>query len=52
MRYGLNGHQDPQTLARIGRELGVSPERVRQIEERALEHLALRRELQALREAA
>jgi DNA-directed RNA polymerase sigma subunit (sigma70/sigma32) len=30
----------------------VSPERVRQIEERALAHLALRREMQALREAA
>ena len=52
MRYGLNGSPEPQTLARIGRELGVSAERVRQIEERALEHLAVRRELQSLREAA
>ena len=52
MRYGLNGSPEPQTLARIGRELGVSAERVRQIEERALQHLALRRELQSLADAA
>ena len=52
MRYGLNGQQDPQPLSRIGRELGITPERVRQIEERALEHLALQRELQALSDAA
>jgi RNA polymerase primary sigma factor len=52
MRYGLNGQQDPQPLSRIGRELGITPERVRQIEERALEHLAMARELQALSDAA
>jgi RNA polymerase primary sigma factor len=52
MRYGINGSPEPQTLARIGRELGVSAERVRQIEERALQHLALKRELQSLSEAA
>jgi RNA polymerase primary sigma factor len=52
MRYGLNGSPEPQTLARIGRELGLSAERVRQIEERALKHLALRRELQAVSDAA
>jgi RNA polymerase primary sigma factor len=52
MRYGLNGSSEPQTLARIGRELGLSAERVRQIEERALKHLALRRELQAVSDAA
>jgi RNA polymerase primary sigma factor len=51
-RYGLNDSPEPQTLAAIGRELGVSAERVRQIEERALAHLALRRELQALSDAA
>jgi RNA polymerase primary sigma factor len=51
-RYGLNGSPEPQTLSKIGRELGVSAERVRQIEERALEHLALRREMQALSDAA
>jgi RNA polymerase primary sigma factor len=52
LRYGLNGDQHPQPLTTVGRKLGVSPERVRQIEERALAHLALRREMQALREAA
>jgi RNA polymerase primary sigma factor len=52
MRYGLDGSPEPRTLASIGRELGVSAERVRQIEERALQHLALRRELQSLAEAA
>jgi RNA polymerase primary sigma factor len=52
MRFGLNGSPEPQTLAGVGRELGVSAERVRQIEERALQHLALRRELQSLNEAA
>jgi RNA polymerase primary sigma factor len=52
MRYGLNGSSEPKTLAGIGRELGVSAERVRQIEERALANLALRRELQSLGDAA
>ncbi|MDX6665752.1 MAG: polymerase primary sigma factor, partial [Solirubrobacteraceae bacterium] len=52
LRYGLNGSPEPQTLARIGRELGVSAERVRQIEQRALAALSLRRELQALSDAA
>jgi RNA polymerase primary sigma factor len=52
LRYGLNGHRDPLPLAGVGRELGVSPERVKALEERALEHLALRREMQSLSEAA
>jgi RNA polymerase primary sigma factor len=51
-RYGLSGSPEPQTLAHIGRELGLSSERVRQIEERGLQALALRRELQSLAEAA
>ena len=52
LRYGLNGHREPQPLASVGRKLGVSAERVRQIEERALEHLSLRREMHSLRDAA
>jgi RNA polymerase primary sigma factor len=52
MRYGLNGSPEPQTLASIGRELGLSAERVRQIEDRALKRLALHRELQSLSDAA
>ena len=38
MRYGLDGGQT-YTLAEIGRELGVTRERVRQIENRALKRL-------------
>ena len=34
-RYGLNG-QEPSTLGEIGSELGVTKERIRQIQERAL----------------
>jgi RNA polymerase primary sigma factor len=52
LRYGLNGDLAPQPLTQVGQKLGVSPERVRQIEERALQHLALKREMQALEDAA
>ncbi len=38
LRYGL-GDRTPQTLAEISSRLGVSRERIRQIEKRALEHL-------------
>jgi RNA polymerase primary sigma factor len=50
-RYGLSGGE-PQSLATIGRELGLTRERVRQIERSALERLATTRELAGLREAA
>ena len=50
MRFGLAG--ETYTLDRIGRELGVSRERVRQIERGALERLSERRELAAVRDAA
>ena len=39
MRYGLNGRQ-PQYLDEVGAVLGVTRERVRQLENRALQHLA------------
>jgi RNA polymerase primary sigma factor len=51
LRYGLNGDVDPQSLEQIGRHLGLTRERVRQLESRALEHLAVQREIEALRAA-
>jgi RNA polymerase primary sigma factor len=51
MRFGA-GDQEPQTLSQAGRKLGVSTERARQIEERALRRLSQRADLIALREAA
>jgi RNA polymerase primary sigma factor len=52
LRYGLNGERDPKSLEAIGRELGITRERVRQIEAAALERLAVNRELDAISDAA
>jgi RNA polymerase primary sigma factor len=51
LRYGIAG-ADPTPLREIGRQLGITPERVRQIESRALGRLGRMRELAAMREAA
>jgi RNA polymerase primary sigma factor len=51
LRFGLTG-EDPQPLRETGRRLGLSAERVRQIEAAALKRLAMRRELEALRDVA
>jgi RNA polymerase primary sigma factor len=51
LRYGLGG-DDPTPLREAGRRLGLSPERVRRIEHKALERLAEFREVAALSEAA
>jgi RNA polymerase primary sigma factor len=48
LRYGLNGDEDPRSLEMIGREMGLTRERVRQIEMQALERLAREREIAAL----
>jgi RNA polymerase primary sigma factor len=48
LRYGLNGDSNPQSLEEIGRRLGITRERVRQLESEALERLAVNRELEAL----
>ena len=48
LRYGLDG-LDPRTLDEIGREFGLTRERIRQIEVEALRELAAIREIQGLR---
>jgi RNA polymerase primary sigma factor len=52
LRYGLAGDGEPMSLEAIGRRLGITRERVRQIEANALETLSLLREVAGLREAA
>ena len=47
LRYGLD-LEEPQSLEEIGRRLGITRERVRQIEAIALERLAVSREIEAL----
>jgi RNA polymerase primary sigma factor len=51
LRYGLNGSQEPKSLEQIGRLLGITRERVRQLEGEALRRLAERREIAALKAA-
>jgi RNA polymerase primary sigma factor len=47
LRYGIDG-REPRTLEEIGRCLGLTRERVRQIELESLRRLALVREMQAV----
>jgi RNA polymerase primary sigma factor len=52
MRFGLGSEQDPVSIREAARRLEIRPAEVQSIERRALEELALRRELVALREVA
>jgi RNA polymerase primary sigma factor len=52
MRFGLNGDRDPVSIREAAERLAMRPNEVRRLEASALEELALRRELAALREAA
>ena len=51
LRYGLNGSQDPKSLEEIGWIMGITRERVRQLEAEALRRLAERREIASLKAA-
>jgi RNA polymerase primary sigma factor len=52
LRYGLTTDQQPHSVEQVVRTLGLSRVEVRQIEHDALERLAHREELEALREVA
>lgn len=51
LRYGINGNE-PVSLAKAGRRLGVGAEQVSKLEAEALNRLATMRELEGLQEAA
>jgi RNA polymerase primary sigma factor len=52
LRFGVNGTGVPTPLRETGRRMGLSPERVRQLEGKALKRLAATREMEGLRDAA
>jgi RNA polymerase primary sigma factor len=52
LRFGLNGDRDPVSVREAARRLQIRPTDVQRLERRALEELAMRREMEALREAA
>jgi RNA polymerase primary sigma factor len=52
LRYGINGAGEPTPLREAGRRLGMSAEGVRKLESKALQKLAMARELEGLREVA
>ncbi len=52
LRYALRSDNDPKSLEEIGRIMGLTRERVRQLESAALRRLGERREIRALQPAA
>ena len=52
LRFGRNREGKAHTLHQTGRVLGVSAERTRQLEERALRRLSQNADLDSLRDAA
>jgi len=52
LRYGLSEERQPQSVEQVVRRLGVSRAEVRALEHCALERMAGRREMEALREVA
>jgi RNA polymerase primary sigma factor len=51
LRYGING-DEPTPLREASRRLEMKQSEVRQLEQRALDHLAMAREVEALKDAA
>jgi RNA polymerase primary sigma factor len=52
LRYGMDADTDPASLEEIGRRMGLTRERVRQIEMQALQRLATNREVSSIKPAA
>jgi RNA polymerase primary sigma factor len=52
LRFGLDGDRDPVSIREAARRLDMRPGEVQRLERRALEELALRREVAAFRDAA
>jgi DNA-directed RNA polymerase sigma subunit (sigma70/sigma32) len=52
LRNGLDGDPEPKSLEEIGRIMGITRERVRQLEAEALRRLAEWREFEGLRHSA